>query len=56
MVKWRRQYDEHRLAGLENVSQPGGPKTVLTDEMITEILSATVTPPPQALRDQGITH
>jgi hypothetical protein len=29
---------------------------VLTDEVITEILSATVTPPPQALQAQGVTH
>src|SRR5512143_1891936 len=49
VVKWRRQYDEHGLAGLEDAARPGGPKTVLTDEVITEILSATVTPPPQAL-------
>ena len=56
VIKWRRQYAEHGLAGLEDATRPGGPTTVLTDEVISEILSATVTPPPQALRDQGITH
>src|SRR6266851_2466653 len=56
VVKWRRQYAEAGLAGLADAPRPGGPKTVLTDAVIAEILSATVTPPPQALRDQGITH
>jgi transposase len=56
VVKWRRQYAERGLAGLEDAPRPGGPKTVLTDKAISEILSATVTPPPQALREQGITH
>ena len=56
VVKWRRQYAGHGLAGLEDAPRPGGPKTVLTDEVITEILSATVTPPPGALRDRGVTH
>src|SRR5258706_13377176 len=53
VVKWRRQYAE---SGLEDAARPGGPETVLTEDAIAEILSATVTPPPQALRDQGITH
>jgi transposase len=56
VVKWRMQYAEAGVAGLEDAPRPGGPKTVLTDEVIAEILSATVTPPPQALRDQGVTH
>src|SRR5258706_4435035 len=56
VVKWRRQYAEAGLAGLADAPRPGGPKTVLTDAVIAEILSATVTPPPQALRDQGISH
>ena len=56
VVKWRRQYAEDGLAGLEDAPRPGGPKTVMTDEVISEVLAATVTPPPQALRDQGITH
>src|SRR5258706_5306631 len=56
VVKWRRQYAEAGLAGLEDAPRPGGPRTVLTDAVISEILSATVTPPPEALRGQGVTH
>jgi transposase len=56
VVKWRRQYAEDGLAGLEDAARPGGPKTVMTDEVISEVLSATVTPLPAALRGQGITH
>jgi transposase len=56
VIKWRRQYAKAGLAGLEDAPRPGGPKTVLTDEAISEILSATVTPPPQALAAQGVTH
>jgi len=37
-------------------SPAGRPRTVLTEDAIAEILAATVTPPPEALRDQGITH
>jgi transposase len=58
-IKWRRQYAEDGLAGLaglEDAPRPGGPRTVLTDEVIAEILSATVTPPPEALRAPGVTH
>jgi transposase len=56
VVKWRRQYAAGGLAGLEDAPRPGGPRTVLTDEAIGEILPATVTPPPQALRAAGVTH
>jgi transposase len=56
VVKWRRQYAEAGLAGLEDAPRPGGPKTVLTDQAISEILSATVTPPPESLRAAGVTH
>ena len=56
VVKWRRQYAERGLAGLEDAPRPGGPKTVLTGEAVCEILAATVTPPPQSLRAQGVTH
>ncbi len=56
VIKWRRQYAEHGLAGLENAPRPGGPKTVLTDDAIAEILAATVTPPPGVLQELGITH
>jgi hypothetical protein len=44
------------LAGLEDASRPGGPKTVLTDAAVCEILAATVTPPPESLQAQGVTH
>src|ERR1022692_3082552 len=56
VVKWRRQYAEDGLAGLEDAPRPGGPKTVLTSKAVTEILSATVTPPPEALQAAGVTH
>jgi transposase len=56
VIKWRRQYAEDGLAGLEDAPRPGGPKTVLTDAAIAEILSATVTPPPGALQAMGVTH
>src|SRR5438093_597295 len=56
VVKWRRQYAESGLAGLEDAPRPGGPRTVLTDQAIAEILAATVTPPPQALAAAGVTH
>ena len=56
VIKWRRQYAGAGLAGLEDAPRPGGPRTVLTDEAISEILSATVTPPPEALRAAGVTH
>ena len=42
----RRQYAEDGLAGLEDAARPGGPKTVLTDAAVCQILAATVTPPP----------
>jgi transposase len=56
VIKWRRQYAEAGLAGLEDAPRPGGPKTVLTDEAVCEILAATVTPPPGSLQAQGVTH
>jgi transposase len=56
VVKWRRQFAEDGLAGLEDAPRPGGPKSVLTEGAIAEILSATVTPQPRALADQGVTH
>ena len=56
VIKWRRQYAEDGLAGLEDAPRPGGPKTVLTEEAISAILSATVTPPPESLRAMGVTH
>jgi len=56
VIKWRRQYAEDGLAGLDDAPRPGGPKSVLTEDAIAEILSAKVTPPPQALANQGVTH
>jgi len=56
VVKWRRQYAGDGLAGLADALRPGGPRTVLTDQAISEILSATVTPPPDALAAAGVTH
>ena len=56
VIKWRRQYAERGLAGLEDAPRPGGPKTVLTEEVVGQILAATVTPPPESLRAQGVTH
>jgi len=56
VVKWRGQYAGRGMAGLEDAPRPGGPKTVLTQETVEVILAATVTPPPQALRENGITH
>jgi len=56
VIKWRRQYAESGLAGLADAPRPGGPKTVLTDEAIGEILSATLTPPPGTLAAMGVTH
>ena len=53
VIKWRRQYAEYGLAGLEDAPRPGGPVTVLTDEAVCEILAATVTPPPESLRAAG---
>ena len=55
VIKWRRQYAQAGLAGLEDAPRPGGPRTVLTDEAISEILSATVTPPPESLQAAGVT-
>src|SRR5215472_10524475 len=49
VIKWRRQYAESGLAGLEDAPRGGGPVTVLTGEEVCEILAATVTPPPESL-------
>ncbi len=56
VIKWRRQYAEDGLAGLEDAPRPGGPKTALTEKAVSEILSATVTPPPESLQAMGVTH
>ena len=56
VIKWRRQYAERGLAGLEDAPRGGGPVTVLTDETVCEILAVTLTPPPESLQAQGITY
>jgi len=56
VIKWRRQYAQSGLAGLEDAPRPGGPKTVLTDDVVCEILATTVTPPPESLQAAGVTH
>jgi transposase-like protein len=48
VIKWRRQYAESGLAGLEDAPRPGGPRRVLTDEVVCEILAATVVPVPDS--------
>ena len=34
----------------------GPQKTVLTEKAVSEILSATVTPPPESLQAMGVSH
>jgi transposase len=56
VITWRRRYAESGLAGLDDVPRPGGPATVMTPQVTAQILADTVTPPPQALADRGLTH
>jgi transposase len=56
VVKWRGQYAGDGLAGLEDALRGGGPVTVLTEETVHQILAATLTPPPQSLQKEGVTH
>jgi transposase len=56
VIKWRRQYAERGLAGLDDAPRGGGPVTVLTEEAVCQILAATLTPPPDSLQARGITH
>jgi transposase len=56
VIKWRRLYAKDGLAGLADTPRPGGPRTVLTDEVVYKILAATLTPPPGSLQAQGVTH
>ena len=37
VIKWRRQYAEDGLGGLEDAPRPGRPKTVLTEKAVSEI-------------------
>jgi transposase len=56
VIKWRRQYAESGLAGLEDAPRGGGPVTVLTGEAVCEILAATMSQPPEPQRAQGVAH
>jgi transposase len=56
VIKWRRQYAVAGLTGLEDARRPGGPRRVVTPEVTQEILAATVTPPPESLQAEGVTH
>ena len=56
VVLWRRRYAEHGIAGLVDAPRPGGPVSVMTPEVIAQVLADSVTPPPEALRAQGVTH
>src|SRR5260370_37745812 len=56
VVKWRRQYAEGGLAGLEDAPRPGGPRRVLNDAAIAEIVAATGAPPAEAPHATRGTH
>jgi len=53
VVLWRRRFGQGGLSALEDRPRPGGPPTVLTDQVRDQILTATLTPPPAGL---GVTH
>ena len=56
VVLWRDRYAQSGLVGLDDAPRPGGPVRVMTPEVQAEVLAATVTPPPEALRERGLTH
>jgi transposase len=56
VVLWRGRYAQSGLLGLDDAPRPGGPVRVMTPEVAAEVLAATVTPPPEALRGRGVTH
>jgi transposase len=56
VVLWRDRYAQSGLAGLNDAPRSGGPVRVMTSDVQAEILAATVTPPPDALRERGLTH
>ena len=56
VVLWRDRYAHSGLVGLDDAPRPGGPVRVMTPDVQAEILAATVTPPPEALRERGLTH
>ena len=53
VVLWRRRFGQGGLSALDDRPRPGGPPTVLTDQVRDQILTATLTPPPAGL---GVTH
>src|SRR5260370_13070160 len=46
VIKWRRQYAEGGLAGLEDAPRPGGPKNALTAAAVLAVPAAPGAPPP----------
>jgi transposase len=56
VVLWRKRYSERGLAGLDDAPRPGGPVTVMTPEVQAQVLADTLTPPPESLQAQGVTH
>src|SRR6476660_10233312 len=42
VVKWRRRYAERGIAGLDDAPRPGGPVSVMTPEVINQVLADTV--------------
>ena len=56
VITWRRRYAERGLAGLEDAPRPGGPVRVMTREVAEQVLVDTLTPPPESLQAQGVTH
>lgn len=56
VITWRRRYAERGLAGLDDAPRPGGPVRVMTRDVVEQVLADTVTPPPESLRAQGVTH
>jgi len=56
VVLWRKRYATSGIAGLDDAARPGGPVTVLTRDVTEQILADTLSPPPESLRAQGVTH
>ena len=56
VVSWRRRYAERGLLGLDDAPRPGGPVRVMTPEVQAQVLADTVTPPPESLQAQGVSH
>jgi transposase len=56
VVMWRRGYAERGLGGLQDAPRPGGPVRVMTPGVVAQVLADSVTPPPESLRAQGVTH